>query len=46
MALSGQFTADSLVWKAGMAAWEKAGTIDELKDIFTNVMPPIPPTNQ
>ena len=46
MALSGQFTADSLVWKSGMATWEKAGTIDELKGIFANVMPPIPPTNE
>ena len=46
MALSGQFTADSLVWKSGMATWAKAGTIDELKSIFANVMPPIPPINE
>ena len=46
MALSGQFTAESFVWKQGMASWEKAGTIDELKGIFTNIMPPIPPTNE
>lgn len=46
MALSGQFTADSLVWKAGMAAWEKAGNVEELKGIFANVMPPIPPTDK
>lgn len=38
----GQFTADSLVWKSGMAQWEKAGTISELKNLFANVMPPIP----
>lgn len=37
-----QFTVDSLVWKNGMAAWEKAGNIDELKTLF-NAMPPIPP---
>ena len=43
MADAGQFTADSLVWKNGMAEWVKAGTVDELKAMFV-VMPPIPPT--
>ena len=43
MASAGQFTADSLVWKAGMAQWAKAGEVDELKALFANVMPPIPP---
>lgn len=42
MATAGQFTADSLVWKNGMAQWAKAGTVDELKNLFTNSMPPIP----
>lgn len=42
MATAGQFNADSLVWKNGMAEWVKAGTIDELKSMFV-VMPPIPP---
>ncbi len=42
MVATGQFTVDSLVWKAGMAEWAKAGTIDELKDLFV-VMPPVPP---
>lgn len=42
MATSGQFNADSLVWKNGMTEWVKAGTIDELKSMFV-VMPPIPP---
>lgn len=42
MAISGQFNADSLVWKNGMSEWVKAGTIDELKSMFV-VMPPIPP---
>lgn len=42
MVTTGQFTADSLVWKVGMAEWEKAGTIDELKSMFV-VIPPIPP---
>ena len=43
MATVGQLTADSLVWKNGMAQWAKAGTVDELKNLFTNVMPPISP---
>ena len=43
MAAAGQLTADSLVWKNGMAQWAKARTVDELKNLFTNVMPPIPP---
>lgn len=38
---SGQFDADSLVWKAGMAQWEKAGDIEELKMLFVDI-PPIP----
>ena len=42
MASAGQFTADTLVWKSGMAAWAKADTVDELKSIFTAI-PPIPP---
>lgn len=42
MATSGQFNADSLVWKNGMTEWVKAETIDELKSMFV-VMPPIPP---
>ncbi len=44
MALAGQFVGSSLVWKAGMSAWAPAETIDELKGILANVMPPIPPT--
>lgn len=43
MVAAGQFTADSLVWKNGMAQWAKAGTVDELKGLFVNAMPPIPP---
>lgn len=46
MVTAGQFTADSLVWKNGMAQWAKAGTIDELKNLFANVMPPIPPVTE
>ena len=43
MVLSGQFVASSMVWKAGMAEWVRADSVDELKDLFANIMPPIPP---
>ena len=43
MVTAGQLTADSLVWKNGMAQWAKAGSVDELKNLFANIMPPIPP---
>ena len=43
MATAGQLTADSLVWKNGMEQWIKAGEAEELKKIFANVMPPVPP---
>ena len=42
MATAGQLNSDSLVWKNGMAQWEKAGVVEDLKELFTNVMPPIP----
>ena len=41
MVASGQFVASSLVWKQGMAEWVKAETVEELKDLFANSMPPI-----
>lgn len=41
MAISGQLTADSFVWKNGMAQWKKAREVDELKSLFP-VIPPIP----
>ena len=41
MAANGQLTGDSLVWKNGMAQWEKAIAVDELKGLFSK-MPPIP----
>ena len=43
MAMAGQFTGASLVWKAGMSEWAKAETVEELKPVLDNVMPPIPP---
>ncbi len=41
MTANGQLTGDSLVWKNGMAQWEKAIAVDELKGLFSK-MPPIP----
>lgn len=42
MSATGSLTADSLVWKAGMSQWAKAGTVEELNGLFANNMPPIP----
>ncbi len=41
MAAEGRLNADSLVWKAGMSQWEKAGAMDDLKAIFANAASPI-----
>jgi membrane protease subunit (stomatin/prohibitin family) len=40
---SGQLTRASLVWKAGMAQWAKAGDVPEIASLFANVPPPVPP---
>lgn len=42
MAANGQISAESLVWKQGMPQWRCANEIEELKEIFTNAIPPIP----
>lgn len=39
----GQVNENSLVWKAGMSEWSKACAVDELKTLFANPMPEIPP---
>jgi membrane protease subunit (stomatin/prohibitin family) len=39
---SGQFQASSLVWKEGMAGWEMAQDVIELKPLFASVPPPLP----
>ena len=44
MITTGQFTAESLVWKAGMSEWVKAGIVDDIKRLFPD-MPPIPKEN-
>ncbi len=40
---SGALKRDSLVWKAGMAQWLKAGDVPELAALFANLPPPVPP---
>src|SRR5690348_12868141 len=41
-AASGQLTRNSLVWRAGMGQWSKAGDVQELASIFADVPPPVP----
>lgn len=43
MALNGQLTRETLVWKQGMAAWAAADTQPELASVFGAVPPPMPP---
>lgn len=43
MAQSGQLTPATLVWKSGMPAWSRADAVDELKGLFQQHIPPIPP---
>jgi len=43
MAQSGQFTAQSLIWKQGMAGWAAAGAEAELAALFGAMPPPPPP---
>ena len=42
MASAGQFTATSLVWKAGMVEWAKAETVAELAPVLGEIPPAIP----
>ncbi|HUP29687.1 MAG TPA: SPFH domain-containing protein [Usitatibacter sp.] len=41
-AATGELNRNSLVWKAGMAQWVKAGELPELAPLFANTPPPIP----
>ena len=41
---SGQVHGDSLVWKQGMANWDKASNVGELLSLLNQVPPPLPPT--
>ncbi len=40
MANNGSITPDSMVWKNGMAGWEKAGNQQELQGLFPPASPP------
>ncbi len=40
---SGQITADTLVWKDGMANWTKAQDVSEVAGLFAATPPPLPP---
>ncbi len=42
MVQQGTLTRDSLVWKPGMTAWQKAGEVAELKAILDSAPPPLP----
>lgn len=44
MAVNGQLTKSSLVWKAGMTEWVAAETVQELQNILNTTPPPIPPS--
>ncbi len=43
MIAQGQIDRETLVWKPGMAGWEKAGEVAELAGFFEAVPPPLPP---
>ncbi len=43
MAVNGQLTRETLVWKQGMMNWAAAGTVAELAPVFGSVPPPMPP---
>jgi membrane protease subunit (stomatin/prohibitin family) len=40
MAVQGRFNPQSLVWTQGMPAWEAAGAISELSNLFGSIPPP------
>jgi membrane protease subunit (stomatin/prohibitin family) len=42
LVMNGQLTRETYVWKQGMAAWELAGNVSELTNLFGAVPPPPP----
>ncbi|PUZ26220.1 antifreeze protein [Chitinophaga parva] len=42
MVTAGQLNPQTLVWKAGLAAWSPAGALPELAGILANMPPPLP----
>ncbi len=41
--LAGAVRSETLIWSAGMANWQPAGTLAELSSCFTMTPPPLPP---
>ncbi|MFI5843235.1 SPFH domain-containing protein [Catenuloplanes sp. NPDC051500] len=41
--LTGKVTRETLVWRAGLAAWVPAGQVPELASLFAATPPPLPP---
>ncbi|MNO00858.1 hypothetical protein D3C81_2208370 [compost metagenome] len=39
---SGKLTSSTLAWKAGMENWKEASEIEELKNLFQAIPPPLP----
>ena len=47
MVANGTLTRNSLVWKQGMAEWQKSSSFNELNGIFDEIIPPpVPATNE
>ncbi|MBL8747108.1 MAG: SPFH domain-containing protein [Phycisphaerae bacterium] len=42
LAESGALTRETLVWRAGLSDWQKAGMVAELGSMFASVPPPLP----
>ena len=42
MAMAGTLQQSTMVWTAGMASWQAAGTVQALAQIFAMVPPPMP----
>jgi len=42
MAQAGTLQRDTLVWKTGMPAWQQAGQVAELANVFSSTPPPLP----
>ncbi|MBT6764628.1 MAG: DUF4339 domain-containing protein, partial [Prolixibacteraceae bacterium] len=42
MAMQNQLNKDTLVWREGMANWQAAGQVNEIRSILGSVPPPIP----
>lgn len=45
MIIAGEILKESLVWTSGMSEWQKAGEVDNIKGMFSE-MPPIPSENK